>query len=63
MVLPMVELDVGCGRMMSLEMPMNDFRTVPFGAACRMDVLGREDQQSKHAECGKNRDESSNTAS
>ena len=38
-------------------MPMNDFRVVTVVNTRWMDVLGRQDQQPEHTECGNNRDD------
>jgi hypothetical protein len=44
-------------------MPMNDFGAMPVLNTCGMDVLGGQDEQSKHTKCGKDRDDASATAS
>ena len=62
MVIRMLEL-ARCGQRMRLEMPMNDFRAMPMPVTCRMNVLGRQDEQSEHTQTGKNRDHASAEAS
>ncbi len=44
--------------MMRLEMPMNDFPVLAIAETRGVDVLGGQDQQPEHTECGKNRDDS-----
>jgi hypothetical protein len=52
-----LERDPMCRQMVRVEVPVDDFRMMSILDIPDMDVLGREEQQSKHAECGQNGDD------